>query len=109
LKKRTKKLFLIGTEPGIGRRASHGRRTRHNLWGNRPNRSGNFSRGRALCHGTFCTVSFTMRTLSSASLTLILLLAAMPLLSACHTTAGAGEDISATGHAIDNAATKATP
>jgi predicted small secreted protein len=34
---------------------------------------------------------------------------AAPLLGACHTTAGAGEDISATGHAIDKAATKATP
>jgi predicted small secreted protein len=34
---------------------------------------------------------------------------ALPLLAACHTTAGAGEDISATGHAIDKAATRATP
>jgi len=30
-------------------------------------------------------------------------------LSACNTTAGAGRDIKATGNAIDNAATKATP
>ncbi len=37
------------------------------------------------------------------------LLAAVPLLSACHTTAGAGQDISATGQAIDKAAKKATP
>lgn len=32
-----------------------------------------------------------------------------PLLSACNTTAGAGKDISATGQAIDKAATQATP
>ena len=37
------------------------------------------------------------------------LLASAPLLSACHTTAGAGQDISATGQAIDKAAKKATP
>lgn len=42
-------------------------------------------------------------------LTLLSLVAAAPLLSACHTTAGAGQDISAGGQAIDNAAKKATP
>jgi predicted small secreted protein len=42
-------------------------------------------------------------------LTALSLVAVVPLLSACHTTAGAGQDISATGHAIDKAATKATP
>jgi predicted small secreted protein len=42
-------------------------------------------------------------------LALVALMLAAPLLGACHTTAGAGEDISATGHAIDKAATKATP
>jgi len=41
--------------------------------------------------------------------TLLALLAAMPLLAACHTVAGAGEDISKTGQAVDNAAQKATP
>lgn len=44
-----------------------------------------------------------------AALTVILLAAATPLLSACHTTAGAGEDISATGHAITNSADRHTP
>lgn len=44
-----------------------------------------------------------------AALTVILLAAAAPLLSACHTTAGAGEDISATGHAITNSADRHTP
>jgi predicted small secreted protein len=42
-------------------------------------------------------------------LTMLALVAAAPLLSACHTTAGAGQDISATGQAIDKAAVKATP
>lgn len=42
-------------------------------------------------------------------LTTLLLVAAVPLLSACHTTAGAGQDISATGQAIDKAAKKSTP
>ena len=42
-------------------------------------------------------------------LTVLLLAAAAPLLSACHTTAGAGQDISATGHAITNSADKHTP
>ncbi len=44
-----------------------------------------------------------------AILAVLALAAAAPLLGACHTTAGAGQDISATGQAIDNAATKATP
>jgi predicted small secreted protein len=50
-----------------------------------------------------------MRTNLSIALTLFVLLAAAPLLGACHTTAGAGEDISATGHAITNSAEKNTP
>ena len=45
----------------------------------------------------------------SISLTLLLLIGAVPLLGACHTTAGVGEDISATGHAVTNTAVKATP
>jgi predicted small secreted protein len=44
-----------------------------------------------------------------AGLTLLTLVVAVPLLSACHTTAGAGEDISATGKAIEHAADKHTP
>jgi predicted small secreted protein len=50
-----------------------------------------------------------MRKSLSIVLTLFLLLGAMPLLGACHTTAGAGEDISATGHAVTNGAQKLTP
>jgi predicted small secreted protein len=45
----------------------------------------------------------------SIVLTLLALLVAAPLLAACHTTAGAGEDLSASGHAITNSAEKHTP
>lgn len=41
--------------------------------------------------------------------TLLALLAAAPLLSACHTTAGAGKDLSQGGHAITNAANANAP
>ncbi len=39
----------------------------------------------------------------------VLVLATLPLLAACHTTAGAGEDISHAGQAIERSADKATP
>jgi len=42
-------------------------------------------------------------------LAVLMAVAATPLLSACHTTAGAGQDISATGKAIESTAKKATP
>jgi predicted small secreted protein len=45
----------------------------------------------------------------SAVLAFVLLLCAAPLLGACNTTAGAGEDLSATGHAVTHAAEKAKP
>lgn len=38
-----------------------------------------------------------------------LLLAAVPLLAACHTTAGVGQDISAGGHALTGAADRSAP
>ena len=44
-----------------------------------------------------------------SGLALLALVAAVPLLSACHTTAGAGQDISATGKAIEKAADKNAP
>jgi predicted small secreted protein len=50
-----------------------------------------------------------MRTKLSLALTLLVLIGAIPLLGACHTTAGAGEDLSATGHVITHSADKATP
>jgi predicted small secreted protein len=50
-----------------------------------------------------------MRKTLSIALTFLMLLGAVPLLGACHTTAGAGEDISATGNAITNSAEKHTP
>jgi predicted small secreted protein len=52
---------------------------------------------------------FIMRKTLVVGATLLMLVAAAPLLSACHTTAGAGEDISAAGKAIDNAAKHNTP
>ena len=50
-----------------------------------------------------------MRANISAALALIVLLATAPLLGACHTTAGAGQDLSATGHVITKDADKAMP
>ncbi len=44
-----------------------------------------------------------------AAAALLALLAAAPLLAACHTTAGAGEDLSNAGHAITNSADQHTP
>ena len=41
--------------------------------------------------------------------TLLALSMAMPLLSACNTTAGVGQDLSAGGHALTNSAEKAKP
>lgn len=50
-----------------------------------------------------------MRANILIALTVLVLLGAAPLLSACHTTAGAGRDISATGHAITHSADKNSP
>jgi predicted small secreted protein len=50
-----------------------------------------------------------MRRSATAALTLLALLAAAPLLGACHTTAGVGEDVSATGNAVTNEADRHTP
>jgi predicted small secreted protein len=50
-----------------------------------------------------------MRANILIALTVLVLLGAAPLLSACHTTAGAGQDISATGHAITHSADKNSP
>jgi predicted small secreted protein len=43
------------------------------------------------------------------ALTLLALLGATPLVGACHTTAGAGEDIAKTGQAIEHSADKHAP
>jgi len=43
------------------------------------------------------------------ALTLLALWGVAPLLSACHTMAGAGEDISKTGQAIEKSANEHTP
>ena len=50
-----------------------------------------------------------MRKYLPIAFTWLALTATAPLLGACHTTAGVGEDLSATGHAISNEAKKATP
>ena len=50
-----------------------------------------------------------MRTNLSVILTLLVLIGMAPLLGACHTTAGVGEDLSAGGHAVTNSAEKHTP
>jgi predicted small secreted protein len=47
--------------------------------------------------------------LGYAAMLLLLLLGALPLLAACHTVQGAGEDISKTGQAIQNGVQKVTP
>jgi predicted small secreted protein len=43
------------------------------------------------------------------ALTLATLLGAAPLLAACHTTAGVGEDLSQGGHALTNSANANAP
>ena len=50
-----------------------------------------------------------MRKNASITLALLLLIATLPLLGACNTTAGAGQDLSATGHAVTNSAEKLKP
>jgi predicted small secreted protein len=50
-----------------------------------------------------------MRKNLSIVLAFLMLIAAAPLLGACHTTAGAGEDISSAGHAMTNSADKHAP
>ena len=49
-----------------------------------------------------------MRKTLSIALTLLMLIAAAPLLGACHTMAGAGQDISNTGNALTTSAEKHT-
>jgi predicted small secreted protein len=50
-----------------------------------------------------------MRKNTSIVLAFLALIGLAPMLGACHTTAGAGEDISASGHAISHEANKLTP
>ncbi len=49
-----------------------------------------------------------MRTNARLWLALALLVAAIPVLSACYTTRGAGEDLSAAGKSIEHSADKNT-
>ena len=50
-----------------------------------------------------------MRRNLSVALILLALVGLAPLLGACHTTAGLGEDLSAGGHAVTNSAEKHAP
>jgi predicted small secreted protein len=50
-----------------------------------------------------------MRKHLAWSFAVLLLLGAMPLLSGCNTVAGAGQDVSATGHAVTKGADKLKP
>lgn len=50
-----------------------------------------------------------MRKNASLALAFLLLITAAPMLGACNTTAGAGQDVSATGHAITNSAEQHKP
>jgi predicted small secreted protein len=50
-----------------------------------------------------------MRKKISLALALLALIGLTPLLGACHTTAGVGEDLSAGGHAMTNSAEKHSP
>lgn len=49
------------------------------------------------------------KRMTTLALALLALLCAGPLLGACHTTAGAGEDIAKTGQAIESSAVRHTP
>jgi predicted small secreted protein len=50
-----------------------------------------------------------MRTNLRIALALLALIGAAPLLGACHTTAGVGQDISSAGHEITHDANHDTP
>lgn len=50
-----------------------------------------------------------MRRMFAMIVTFAMFIAMSPLLAACNTTAGAGQDLSATGHAITNGAEKLKP
>jgi predicted small secreted protein len=50
-----------------------------------------------------------MRRTISITLTLLMLIGAVPLLGACHTTAGFGQDVSDGGHVISHDANSSTP
>ena len=54
-------------------------------------------------------VVFMSKKMMRSTLILLAFLSIAPLLAACHTTAGAGQDISKTGQAITRSANNATP
>jgi predicted small secreted protein len=53
--------------------------------------------------------TYNMRKNISLALALLSLIGLAPMLGACHTTAGVGQDLSAGGHAVTNSAEKHSP
>jgi predicted small secreted protein len=62
-----------------------------------------------LCFAPLGKVNPMCKKITRSTLILLAFMGVAPLLSACHTTAGAGEDISKTGQAITKSANDATP
>jgi predicted small secreted protein len=60
-------------------------------------------------HGKTHAKEFVVHKKLMIALAMLSLLASVPFLTACHTTAGAGQDISKTGQAIEKGADKLTP
>jgi predicted small secreted protein len=54
-------------------------------------------------------VNFMNKRMALSSLVLLAFLGIAPLLGACHTVAGAGQDVSKTGQVIERTANQATP
>jgi predicted small secreted protein len=54
-------------------------------------------------------VNFMCKRMTLSSLVLLAFLGIAPLLGACHTVAGAGQDVSKTGQVIERTANQATP
>ena len=61
-----------------------------------------------MCHVIF-RISNNMHKYIPQMLAFLVLLGLAPLLGACNTTAGVGEDLSAGGHAITNTAERHAP
>ena len=73
-----------------------------------PRRQWRALRGAPIAGGSFQVV-IMRKTITHPTLALLAFLGFAVLLSACHTTAGAGKDISKTGQAITRSANEATP
>ena len=101
-------LLVVARRPEC-RAVPRGRLARCRLCGNNQNRSKSDCGAEHAKTWLYKRRIITVRKTISIAVTLLVLIGAMPLLAACHTTAGAGQDISATGHAVTHAADKLTP